>query len=139
MQTTPYGYLNPDNGDLSKGTNGWMAAWNFNVLRWDGHSHNGIDSALLNISSISSQTATAPSGSWVASLGGTGRPAGGYQQTVTCPAAITEINNYMVKFLISTAGSTQYQPVQLFYARETATTFTVYSNDNAIDLLCVFR
>lgn len=139
MQTTPYGYLNPDSGDLSKGTNGWMAAFNFNILRWDGHSHNGIDSVLLNIASISSQTVTAPSGSWIASSGTAGRPVGGYQQTVTVPASVTEINNYTVKFLISTAGSTQYQPLQLFYARETATTFTVYCNDNTVDLLCVFR
>lgn len=137
--TTTYGYLNPNSGDLSKGVNGWMAAMNFNILRWDGHSHNGVDSALLNFASIQPQSVSAPSGSWINAAGTAGRPQGGYQQTVTAPASVTEINNYNIKFLVSTAGNRQYQPMNLFYARETATTFTVYCNDNTVDLTCVFR
>ncbi len=130
--TTTYGYLNPSQGDLSKGINGWMAALNFDILRWDGHSHNGIDSALLNISSFPSLTVTALAAGWGANAGGSGLPSSGYVQTITVPAAITEINNYMVKFLVNSGGSTQYQPLEL-------TTFNLYCNSNAIDVLCVFR
>lgn len=139
MNVTTYGYENPSTGDLSKGINGWMAAYNFNVLRFDGHSHNGLDSVLLNFGVIASQTVIAPSGSWVSSTGGTGRPASGYMQAITVPAAVTDINNVNVKFLINTSGVTQYQPLNLFYARLTATTFQLYSNSNSIDVLCVFR
>jgi hypothetical protein len=139
MVTTTYGYLNPSSGDLSKGTNGWMAAINFDFSRWDGHSHNGVDSALLNIGAIAAQTVVAPSGSWTVNSGGTGLPSSGYVQTVTVPAAIGEINNFSVKFIINTSGSTQYQPLDLFYARLTGTTFNLYSNSNSIDVLCVFR
>jgi hypothetical protein len=139
MQTTAYGYLNPDQGDLSKGTNGWMAAVNFDIDRLNGHTHNGVDSPLLNFGSIAAQTVVAPLASWIASTGGTGLPASGYMQTVTVPAAISEINNFNVKFLINTAGATQYQPLNLFYARLTGTTFNLYSNSNTIDVLCVFR
>lgn len=139
MQTTTYGYLNPNQGDLSKGLNGWMAAVNFDIARFDSHSHNGVDSPLLTFGSIAAQTVVAPSGSWTASTGGTGLPASGYMQTVTVPASIAEINNFNVKFLINTAGVTQYQPLNLFYARLTGTTFNLYSNSNTIDVLCVFR
>lgn len=139
MQTTTYGYLNPQSADLSKGANGWMAAYNFNVLRADGHSHNGVDSVLLSISSLSALTVTAASGSWTNNSGGSGLPISGYVQSVTVPAGVGEINNYLVKFLISTSGSTQYQQVYLFYNRTSGTTFDLYSNNNAIDVLCVFR
>lgn len=139
MVTTTYGYLNPSSGDLSKGTNGWMAQYNFNVLRQDGHSHNGIDSVLLTFSSITPATVVAPAGSWVNSTGGSGLPASGYMQAVTVPAAISEINNFNVKFLVNSNGSRQYQELELFYARITGTTFNLYCNDNSIDVLCVFR
>jgi hypothetical protein len=139
MLTTTYGYLNPSAGDLSKGTNGWMAQVNFDITRLDGHSHNGVDSALLSINSYAAATVTAPSGSWGVNPGGSGLPSTGYVQTVTTPASISEINNFSVKFLISTAGSRQYQPLELFYARITGTSFKLYSSDNSIDVLCVFR
>lgn len=139
MDTTTYGYLNPSSGDLSKGVNGWMAQINFDISRLDGHTHNGVDSALLNIGALSSLTVVAPAASWVVSTGGAGLPASGYMQTVTVPAAISEINNFTVKFLQNSGGAKQYQPLQLFYARLTATTFNLYCNDNTIDVLCVFR
>jgi hypothetical protein len=139
MQTTVYGYLNPSNGDLSKGANGWMAQINFDILRIDQHSHNGIDSALLSSSSFVSTSVTAPASSWITSTGGTNLPASGYQQDVTVPAGVSEINNFMIKFLVSTAGTRVNQPLQLFYSRLTATTFRLYCNDNTLDVLCVFR
>jgi hypothetical protein len=58
--TTTYGYLNPVTSDLSKGSNGWMASYNFNVSRFDSHSHNGIDSPLLNFGAIAASTVIAP-------------------------------------------------------------------------------
>lgn len=139
MNVTTYGYQNPSTADFSKGANGWMLAYNFNISRLDGHSHNGIDSVLLNFTSVAAQTVTAPSGSWITNVGGSGLPASGYVQTVTVPPAVAEMNNYSLKFLISTAGATQYQPLNLFYARITGTTFKLYSNSNTIDVLCVFR
>jgi hypothetical protein len=139
MVTTTYGYLNPSSGDLSKGTNGWMAQINFDISRLDGHSHNGIDSVQLNLSAIVPSTVVAPSGSWTTSTGGTNLPVSGYMQTVTVPAAISELNNYTLKFLVNTAGARQYQLLNLFYERLTGTTFTLYCNDNTVDVLCVFR
>lgn len=139
MLTTSYGYLNPSQGDLSKGLNGWMAAINFDIDRFNGHSHNGVDSPLLTFGSIAAQTVVAPAASWTVNPGGSGLPSSGYVQTVTVPAAISEINNFNVKFLINTAGVTQYQPLNLFYARLTGSTFALYSNSNTIDVLCVFR
>lgn len=139
MDTTSYGYENPVSGDPSKGANGWMRAINFDIDRLNAHSHNGVDSVLLTSAAIVPATVTAASGSWIINPGGTDLPQSGYVQTVTVPASIGEINNFHLSFLISTAGTRQYQPLSLFYVRQTATTFKLYCNDNTISVLCVFR
>lgn len=139
MNLSQYGYEIPSTGDFSKGTNGWMAQLAFNWARIDQHTHNGVDSALLNIGSFATVSVVAPAASWVANTGGSGLPSSGYVQLVTTPAIVGEINNYIVKFLVNTSGSRQYEPLQVFYARVTGTTFNLYCNDNTIDILCVFR
>ncbi len=139
MTPTTYGYKIPDMGDLSKPANGWMAANDFNWARISDHTHDGIDSPLLSSLVFASATVAAPLASWVANAGGAGIPAGGYKQTVTVPTGVTEINDFMVKFLISTAGVTQYEQVYLDYIRLSGTTFTIFSNDNTVSILCVFR
>lgn len=137
--TTVYGYLNPITGDLSKGANGWMHSLNFDWDRIDGHTHNGIDSAFLTPAAVVPATVTAVSGGWGANTGGSGLPSAGYVQTVTTPPAVGEINNFSVTFRQSSSGVKQYQPLELFYTRVTGTSFYLYSNDNSIDVLCVFR
>ena len=132
MTPTAYGYKVPDTGDLSKGVLGWFSDLVFNWLRMSGHSHNGTDSVQLLLTAIATPTVVAPSGSWTVS-------GSGYSQLVTCPAPITEINNQVVKFLINTAGGRQYEELKLEYVRVTGTTFTLYCNDNTVDILCVFR
>jgi hypothetical protein len=139
MVVTTYGYENPSSGDLSKGTYGWMAQINYDILRLDGHSHNGTDSTLLPISSVSASSVVAPASSWTVNSGGTNLPVSGYVQTVTVPATISDINNYLVKFAVNTSGNRQYQALDLFWVRITASTFSIYCNDNTIDVLCVFR
>lgn len=143
MNITTYGYENPSSGDLSKGTNGWMAQVNFDISRLDGHTHNGIDSALLSINSIAPLTLAVASGSWASNSGtpgsgGSGTPAGGFFQLLTVPAGILEINNYIIKFYVS-SGNLTSEPVYLLYKRVTATTFNLYSNDSTLNLVCVFR
>lgn len=140
MLTTTYGYLNPSDGDPSKGTlNGWMYAMNFNIERFDGHTHNGVDSPLLQIPNFAPYTVTAAAGSWLVNPGGSGLPLTGYYQAVNLPTGLGELNNFTPKFLINTAGPRQFQPLQLFYTRVSATVFNLYCNDNSIDVLCVWR
>lgn len=128
MTITTYGYKNPDIGDRAKGTTGWMASYNFNVTRFDGHSHNGVDSALLTISSITALTQSISSASW-GSSGNT------YKQTVTVPAAVVEINNVIVKFINGANGHI----MPLHYVRLTATTYDLFCNDNTVNLTAAYR
>lgn len=137
--TTAYGYRIPDTNDLSKGASGWMTSLAFNWARVSAHTHNGTDSPLLTINAFSPYTVEALSGDWAANPGGSGIPAGAYRQLVTAPAGITEVNDYLVKFIISTVGATRYQQVYLDWQRQSGTTFYLYCNDNTIDILCVFR
>ncbi len=140
MDTTTYGYLNPTIGDKSKGSlNGWMYAMNFNIDRFDGHTHNGVDSPLLSIPNFSPYTVIAEAADWVVNSGGTGLPSTGFHQEVNLPTGLGELNNFTPKFLINTAGPRQFQPLQLFYTRISATVFDLYCNDDSIDVLCVWR
>lgn len=139
MHTTTYGYKIPDTGDLSKGANGWMAASDFDWARIGAHTHDGIDSPTLNSLNFTSSSVSAPAASWAANVGTSGQPIGGYKQTVTVPAGVTELNDFNIKFYISTVGTKRYQQVFLDYIRTSGTTFTLYSNNNALDITCVFR
>jgi len=147
MTSTTYGYLNPNQGDLSKGTTGWMVAMNSNWLRIDQHSHNGIDSTLLTSASIVPLTLSGASvvahANWVAVSGllpNAGIPQSGYYQLLTVPSGVTEINNFNLTFLVANnVESKQNQPLNLAYARVTGTSFRLFINDNTIDVNCVFK
>lgn len=134
MTVTTYGYRLMQAGDLAKGTNGWFPTQEFNVSRLDGHSHNGVDSALLQLNSFAPYTTTILAAGW--SLDGAGP---GYVQTVTVPVGIAEVNNYMVKFVFTAPVGLIGQTAPLTYARQTATTYKLYCNDNTAAFTAVYR
>lgn len=134
MQVTTYGYRIPDAGDAAKGTGGWFEAYVFNITREDGHNHDGTNSSLLFLSSLSPYTDTIDAADWV--LDGAGP---GYIQLITVPAAITEINNYNVKFVFTAPVGKVGQVAYIAYSRVSATTFNVYCNDNTAAFTILYR
>lgn len=125
METLSYGYFKPETGD--KGSV-WFPAMEANMERLNDHNHDGTDSALLPPSSISKFSGSISSGSW-SSAGG-----GNYSQDITVPAGISEINNYFIKFYVTSTG---YQ-LHLTWERLTATTYRVYINDNSLSLTAIY-
>lgn len=135
MQTLSYGYQVPDNGDLAvnpSGT-GWYAQLVYSVTRLNNHSHNGVDSSLLNIFNLTTPSVVAPAASWVAN-------GSGYKQSVTLPAGIGDINNFIPKFYVSTVGARFGNELYLTYVRTgTGNTMDVYIADNTVDVTAIFR
>lgn len=132
MTTTTYGYRLPQQGDRAKGASGWMASLAFNISRYDGHSHNGVDSAALSMASIAPYTGTILAAGW--NVDGAG-----YSQTITVPAGVTEINSYNVKFIFTAPAGLVGENAYLRYDRLTATTYKVYCNDNTAAFTALYR
>lgn len=128
MTTLAYGLKRPQAGDRATGTSGWMTAIEDNFTRIDAHDHDGVDSALLSMSSITKYSSAISSASWVLVGGGT------YSQLITVPASITDINTYFIKFINAANG---YQ-LHLSWERVSAATYTVYINDNTISLTAYY-
>lgn len=100
------------NGDLAST---WMPDIEDNFTRLSAHDHDGSDSALLPASSISKYSST------ISSAGYTNDGNNNYSKTVTVPAAITEINNYLVQFYVTATGI-RFFPT---FTRASATSYTI--------------
>lgn len=122
MDTLSYGYQRPADGDRASV---WMPALKANVTKMNDHNHDGSNSAALTPSSIAKYSHTKLAADWVSAGGGN------YTMDITVPGGITEINNFIPKFINNTTGELLY----LSMTRLTATTYRVAINDNTIDLL----
>lgn len=133
MTSTTYGYRVPDIGDPGLGATGWFASLVYDVTRLDQHDHDGVNSALLTINNF------APFTNSILAAGWTSNSRGGYSQLVTAPAGVTDISNYNLKFIFVTptgqVGATGY----LGYTRVSATTYTVFCNDNTAAFTVLYR
>lgn len=145
MALTTYGYLNPEIGDLSKGANGWMAQLNYDITRLDAHIHDGISSASLPMSNLTPYVHIVSVGSVAIATPTLAKcdawlvDGAGYSKLITVPAGITDINNYNVKFIVITPAGDVGQTLYLGYVKTTATTFTVYCNDNTASFTALYR
>lgn len=110
-----------------------MASIEFDIDRLDGHSHNGVDSALLSLSSFTPYSQSILAVNWVSD------GAGGYQQTVTVPAGVTEVNDYNVKFIYTAPAGKVGEVAYLGYDRQSATTYILYCNDNTAAFTAIYR
>ncbi len=124
MQTLSYGYKNPDNGD--KGSV-WYPALNDNIVRLNGHDHDGVDSALLNAANIQKGSVSILAAAWTAD--GTGR----YKQTVTVPSGFN-MTDFVIQVYLSTG-----HPIYPTIEKVTGTTFLIYTLDNSLAYTAVFR
>lgn len=119
------GYKRPNTGDPGST---WMPDEEDNITRLNDHTHNGTDSFLLNASLLTKDTSVAASGNWV------DNGAGGYNQTITVPATISEINNHLLKVYITSTGAI----INPGFARVDPTSYTLTVNDNTLDLTVVY-
>lgn len=122
--TLSYGYIQPENGD--KGST-WFPALNDNIQQLNDHTHNGVNSAPLPSTAITGGSVAIPAASWVVDV--TGR----YKQDVTVPTGYN-MSDYAITIYFSTG-----ELIVPSITKLTGTTFRVFTNDNTISLVAVFR
>lgn len=135
MQTLSYTYQKPETGD--KGSV-WFPAMENNIQKLNDHNHNGTNSALIPGANITRATSSIAAADWISDGGGN------YHVVVTVPIAISgaatynDVYYYNITCKISTAGATYGDVIYPSLERESATTFTVRVNDNALDLVIIY-
>ena len=122
--TLSYGYINPQNGDPGST---WFPALNSNITQLNGHNHDGINSAQLSSTGITSGTVSIPAGSWVLDV------AGRYKQDVLAPAGYN-MTQYSITFYLSTGEIVLPSITQL-----SGTTFRIFGIDNTVSYVAVFK
>lgn len=125
--TLSNGFVKPDNDDPGSV---WMPDVADNVQRTNDHNHDGVNSNTISPASISKFTTAILSGAWTP----VGGQLGTFTQTVTVPAQISEINDFEVKFYITSTGAV----ILPSWERATAGSFTVTVNDTSLDLTAVY-
>lgn len=128
MQTLSYGYFKPETGD--RGTT-LFTALEDNIQRLNDHNHDGNNSSLLPAQNIQASSQTILAAAW----DGTGLPTGHYRQLVTVVAGFT-FDGTNIGFRVSgNSGSYIYPTVE----RVTNTTFYVYTTDNTLDFVAIYK
>lgn len=124
MLTLTYGYLKPQSGD--KGAT-LFNALELNIQKVNDHTHNGTDSAPVDVKSIVASTQALNAGDWV-TYGG---PPGFYRQLVTMPAGFLYDQ---VQFGFRINGN----PALFGVEKVSATTYYIYSNDNTVSPTAIY-
>lgn len=124
MLTLTYGYKKPQTNDRG---NVFFTPLETNIQQLNDHFHNGVDSALIPVASLTKSSASILAVSWGATSGGR------YRQEVTLPAGFTYANT-TIRF-VTAAGNMAYLTVELGSA---ANKYYVYVNDNTLALTALY-
>lgn len=119
MQTLTYGLQLPESNDKGDVV---FPAMEANITQLDGHKHDGVDSSLIDATSITSVVITAPAASWALVSGGH------YKQTVNLPGAVL-FDNISLSFKL-TNGAIVYPSV----VKTAVAQFDVFFDDPTQDL-----
>ncbi len=122
--TLSYGFEKPATGD--KGST-FFPALESDIQQMNDHNHNGVNSAKLAAGSTQATVQHLAHASWV----GASAP---YSMVVTIPSALTltgsVYEDLAMQFRNHADGSIMY----LDMVKDSSTTFTLYINDNTIDV-----
>lgn len=124
MLTLSYGYKKPQSGDRGAA---FFTAMEDNIQRFNDHTHNGSDSALLPAQSILGVSQNILAVNWVAN-----GPTGFYRQLVTVPAGFT-YDTVDISFRLAN-GDYVYPTVE----KVSALTYYVYTIDNTLSYIAVY-
>jgi hypothetical protein len=124
MLTLTYGYKKPQTNDRG---NVFFSPLEVNIQQLNDHYHNGTDSALIPVASLTKSSASILAASWSATSGGR------YRQEITLPAGFTYANT-TIRF-VTAAGNMAFLTVELGSA---ANKYYVYVNDNTLALTALY-
>lgn len=119
------GFVKPQAGDLGQT---WMPEHEDNIQQLNDHDHDGLNSQLIDAISLTKQTSVVLAASWVADGGGN------FSQVISVPAAISEINNHLVKIYDQATGDF----LNLGIERVSASSIRIRINDNSLTVVAVY-
>ena len=126
MSTTlSHGYKKPSTGDRGSV---WFANLEDNITLSNSHDHDGTDGEAIAAKYITKATDSVAAGSWVAVAG----QAGTFSQTKTLPSGYLMATT-QIHFLDPNG-----HPLMLSVEKASATTYTVFINDNSLTLTAVY-
>jgi len=114
MLTLSYGYKKPQAGDRGSL---WFPALEDDIQQMNDHSHDGVTSAFISGSNVSSANVAVPAGSWGAEI----KP-GVYRQLIAMPSGFS-FDNCISQVKNDTSG----HPVNLTIERVSAASFYIYT------------
>lgn len=122
-----FGFINPESGDSAQV---WQDAINSTIAQLATHNHNGTNSANISPASITPLTTPALAVNWVE----TPALSGNFTQTVTAPAAVSEVNTFYPKVYEDSTGILLYPSI----VRAAANQITITTNKN-VNMTVVWR
>lgn len=125
MQTLTYGLKRPQTGDTGSIV---FTAMEDNITRIDAHDHDGVDSPQLTATSITSISQAITNSGWGSASNGI------YSQTVTMtsPYSYDGVN---ISFRLTSTKEIVY----LRCVKASANTYTIFSNDNTLEVTAYYR
>lgn len=123
--TLTYGRKVPVDGER-----GFWDSLEDNIIRDDGHDHDGSNSKLINTADLDKDIANIAAVDWVATSGGT------YKQTVTVPTGHT-VDKMLTKWFVDGGGENGHQ-IYPSIQKVSATTYDIFINDNTVALKAVY-
>lgn len=124
METKPYGLKKPQSGDKGQAV---FDALEFDIDHLDAHTHNGVDSAKINTSSLTKITTPILAAGW------TDENEGVYSQLVAITGGM-QFDTTTISFRDTDTGAGTY----LHYVKVTDTSFRVYCNDPSKNITIVY-
>lgn len=124
METQPYGLKKPQSGDKGQAI---FDALSGNIVQIDGHSHNGVDSPKLSISSTEKLTQYITSGSWSNPVNGI------YEATVSMTGGL-QFDDTTISLRDTDSG----ESLNLKLVKVTPSSFRVHCNDATKNVTVVY-
>ncbi len=127
MQVLSYGYKLPETDDRGSV---WFPALEDNITRVNGHTHDGVSSALISTASISKFSQDILNAAWVAQGNGT------YKQTVSMPVSVN-MADFNIRIEIN-SGASDGHIIYPTIEWVSTNSYDIYINDNTLDLRALY-
>ena len=124
MQTLSYGFKKPEDGDKGDAV---FTALEENIQRTNDHTHNGVNSAPIDIAFLTKYSQDVPAASW-------GSPVDGLYSTIVSMVGGLQFDTATVTIRETSTGKL----MSLSYEKVSANSFRVYCNDPTKDITILY-
>ena len=124
METLTYGFKKPQNGDKGQGL---FDDLSYNVQKTNDHTHDGVNSPKVNISSLTKQSQLVLNSNWINPVGGV------YSQVISMVGGL-QFDTSTITIRETSTGKL----MNLLYEKVDVSAFRLYCNDATKDLTILY-